>query len=272
MFGNPFDDPLFCEMYQREVEREEALSRGEVVRDDREILLTGLPQESGARRVVKSQEFSLMLIDDNVEYCEKRGVLQIVKDKNTATEETVEIKKTDAIDYYSRGKHVGEDRVLSVVPLPPSRGDPAVQGQMKLAIDVALTLPHVKITDKVIVIGSAGCTQSSGQSYELLAGQVDRVDLYDPDEPEDYCEVLEGTSFYHHKELWPEDKPVESDVVFNDAYDRDKAKAVELGVSARVYSLKDVGQGVGRRLRHRYPDGINYSHMTATRRKPWNWV
>jgi len=138
---------------------------------------------------------------------------------------------------------------------------------MKLSVDVALTLPFVKKTDKVVVIGSSSIAGESGESYKLLAGSVARVDLYDPGEIGNVEEVIEGTLFSHHKQEWPVKDKVVADVVFTDAYANEAA--IVFDVEARVYSFKEVGHNLEKVIRKKYPAAHRYVQLSQTGERRW---
>jgi len=121
------------------------------------------------------------------------------------------------------------------VSIPSGRRNKQVKGQLKLGLDVALALEHVRKSDEVIVIGS-GSEKYGGNSYYLLAGEVTSVVLYD-ERNLPRIEEINGTVFHWVNENWNEPE-VEADVVFMDAYDCENYKVLEFDIKARVYSVK----------------------------------
>lgn len=119
--------------------------------------------------------------------------------------------------------------------LIPSRADDTVSGQMKIAVDVALVLPYVRVTDDVLVVGSANCN-GIGESYHLLAGSVKRVTCVDPQEIDTTYEMA-GTVYERHAGQWDTTQPYIADVVLVDAFSPDQG-TIMAGVDAREYSLK----------------------------------
>lgn len=227
--------------------------------------------EGGPGPELEDDDIAYALFSPRTQYEEKRGVVEMVYAQDTATEQRATLplavcKKKINLDRRLQGDGV-------VAPLPPSRGDPTVSGQMKIAIDVALLLKDVRPTDKVVVIGSSTAEGFSGESYQLLAGAVAEVDLYDPGEPSSYSETREGTVFRHHREPWPLNMRVEADVVFVDAYDSKLNRALSLEVSARVYSVKDArypeASPYDKAFSVLYPGASQYVQLSATRERRW---
>lgn len=210
----------------------------------------------------------MALFSPQVTYEEKDNRLDLVRDKGGATETRAVMATSEALVRINSDPRLKGDGVMA--PLPPARGHVGVSGQMKIAIDVALALKEVRKTDKVIVVGSAAAEGYSGESYRLLAGAVAQVDLYDPQEQEQEYEV-EGTRFEHHKECWPEGKPIVADVVFTDAYDRERRRACEFDVRSRVYSIKEAHKqdSIPYKVHptKRYPRSYCYEQLSNTQEK-----
>lgn len=210
----------------------------------------------------------LSLFSPQVRFEEKENRIDLVRDKGGATEAKAVMAVSEAMVRINSDPRLKGDGV--VAPLPPTRGHMGVSGQMKIAVDVALSLKEMRKSDKVIVIGSAAAEGYSGESYRLLAGAVAQVDLYDPrEEPQEY--EVDGTRFRHCRESWPQSKVVEADVVFMDAYDNEKRRACEFDVKSRVYSIKEVsGQDSAPYKIHpskRYPRAYNYEQLSGTRER-----
>lgn len=233
---------------------------------DQTIEVTMLPAWERSEEL-SGENLPKVLLDERAEFTITGGVIDVVVRRDTSTEQQVKILEREATSYYSEGRHVRPGMAVPVL-LPPSRRDPSVSGQMKLAVDVALTLPHMLKTDRVVVIGSAAYEGVTGASYYLMAGRVAQVDLWDPQGP-DCEEVVEGTLFRHHREYWPRDQCVEADVVFNDAYDKAAKRAIVLDVKARVFSLKDVGPAVEREIVKRHPTAWRYGQLSDTGEARW---
>lgn len=234
--------------------------------EPRTVETTALPQWDRSIEV-EGDDLPRVLLDERAEYTISGGIIDVVLRRDTATEQHVKLLEREAISYFSEGRHVKKGMAMPAL-LPPPRRDPTVSGQMKLAIDVALTLPHMLKTDKVVVIGSAAYDGVTGASYYLMAGRVAQVDLWDPQGPEQ-TETIEGTVFCHHRAMWPKGRLVKADVVFNDAYDKDAERAVVLPVEARVYSLKDVGEGVEYEILARHPTAWRYGQLSDTGEVRW---
>jgi len=258
------DDPSIIEYLRKRQEAEEAMLKDDWPSERAVVQCHALPAWNRTE-VLEGDALPKVLLDEQAEYVRHNGIIDVTICKYTSTEQKIKIKEQDAVNYFSQGMHVGGGPALPVL-LPPGRKDPSVSGQLKLAIDVALAVPHMLATDKVVVVGSASMEGVTGASYYLMAGRVAQVDLWDPIGPEKQ-EVIEGTVFVHHRAQWPESQPIIADVVFCDAYANDTA--IVFPVSARVYSIKDVGPGVEHKIKCYLPNAWRYGQLSDTVEVRW---
>jgi len=166
--------------------------------------------------------------------CMVDGTPMIAVKRAWAEKEDIWVQEQEVLSSYVRNE-VEQQNKRAQSMLIPSRGDASVSGQMKIAIDVALTLPLVKQTDDVLVVGSAN-VHGPGESYDLLAGSVHTVTCVDPQEIEQTYD-LNGTTYDRHKDIWEDEHPMVADVVLADAFCPGKGTIIG-PVEARVYSLK----------------------------------
>lgn len=263
-------DPELLRLIAIEEERERQLQL-ETAMSNVKVRVPSIDLEGGLTEL-EGEDLAYALFSPRVTYTEEKGVVQGTVAKDTSTEQSFSVpvvicKKKINMDDRLRGDGV-------VAPLPPSRADPSVSGQMKIAIDVALTLKDLRETDNVVVVGSSVTEGFSGESYRLLAGSVARVDLYDPGEPEEREERIQGTLFSYHRERWPPGKRIEADVVFVDAFDVEKKRAILFPVTARVYSIKDAryaeAPAYEEPIARLYPDAKPYVQLSNT--TEWRWT
>jgi len=263
-------DPELLRRIAIEEERELQLQR-DAMMYRKKVSVPAIDMEK-AESELEGEDVALALFSSKTTYVEAAGLVEAVIGEGTSIEQkftipTVVCKKKINSDDRLKGDGV-------IAPLPPSRRDPTVSGQMKIAVDVALTLKDLRATDKVVVVGSAATEGFSGESYRLLAGRVESVDLYDPGEPDDIEEIVEGTLFRHYRAAWPEGKRIEADAVFVDAFDVDKGRALLFPVSARVYSIKDARYANAapyeRPIAQLYPDARPYVQLSDT--TEWRWT
>ena len=193
----------------------------------------------------------LALIDTDHEY-EKHGSYVVVKTRPGL--KAVEVKGRlglgQCISFYSTASHVpvGDQYIARAptpadvrVPLPPSRRDKTVSGQLKLLIDVSLMLPYVRSTDRVWVIGSANTIGTkAAEVYQMLESCVSSITLVDPCQPE-FMEqrgvtMVRGVGKVQQSEIL-------CDVLFNDAANPQgtTVENVVLPFMAREFSLKCAG-------------------------------
>lgn len=152
------------------------------------------------------------------------------------------------------------------VPLPPTRNE-NVTGQEKLSLDVAMLLPEVRSTDKVIVVGSYS-ENRGGQAYKLLIGRVSVIELYDPyEEPSEETFLVGGctTVVRHIRDRWDPSKVAVCDVFINDAYDPIAKTLVDIKFVSRVYSVKRFGERI-------CSEGFVYDQIKKTDQKEWRHV
>jgi len=231
MFGRK-TDMLLAQLFPSEVIPEMPLER----------IQTSVP-----KWVVKGEMLPLVLINDVCVY-EQVGIELIVKVKSSPI---CKVSVAEAVKFYSADNHVPEGgeyhyvpyRVgMGYVPLPPSRRDPRVTGQLKLLIDVALFLPYMRREDSVIVVGSANtCGTQAADCYRLMEGIVKDIFLYDPYQPV-IDEFRHGT---HVMGFAEEYKTVAyCTFFFNDAAISDDkvVRNVLVPFVAKYYSLKCAGK------------------------------
>lgn len=176
------------------------------------------------------------------------------------------IKKDSVLDFFQSKLDV------KVPVLLPSTRNENVPGQAKLLVDIALSLDHMRPSDKVIVVG--GYSQHrGGNAYRLLAGFVESVDLYDPNFPNNYEEPVFAnnrmTKFRYHASCWDSKVIAECDVFFNDAFVRDdgEKRCVEIRTTARYYSIKRF-----HRDKKMFSDSFRYDQIRRTGTKEWREV
>lgn len=204
-----------------------------------------------SKMVATGNMLPLVLIDDSHEYTIKQNCI-IVKECWPVNVEVCRMGVGVARDFFTSRSYlpVGDTYVLNKVkptqervPLPPSRRDASVTGQLKLMVDVALSLPYVKKTDVVCVLGSANTFgTAAAESYRLLEGKVQTLILEDPFQPH-VNENVNGTRVIGIPQEHPLTERVICDVYFNDASNsvNGKLKNVVVPFTARYFSLKCAG-------------------------------
>jgi len=215
-----------------------------------QMLMTAEP-----KCVVQGQMLPLALIDVQLEYRVEKGIV-VIGDitRQARSAEKARVGVHAAREFYTSGSHVpvGGQYVFrkmsptqSLAPLPPSRRDSRVTGQMKILVDVALSLPHLRKQDIVYVVGSANTTGTeAAESYRLLEGCVAEIHLVDPKQPA-FKQKRQGTLVQGYTRAQTE--IVVADVLFNDAAEMQEKgdmrvlRNVVLPFEARYFSLKCAG-------------------------------
>lgn len=262
-------DPELLRLIAIEEERERQLQE-ELAVSWKRVSVPAIEIED-AESELEGDDLALALFSSKVTYVEENGGVNIMVAEGTSTEQSFSIPVVACKKRINSDERLRGDGV--VAPLPPSRRDPSVGGQMKIAIDVALMLKDLRRTDKVVVVGSSITKGFSGESYRLLAGRVASVDLYDPGEPETREEEIEGTWFRYHREEWPAGKEIVADAVFVDAFDVREGRALLFPIKARVYSIKDAQQPGAppyeKPIVQMYPGARPYVQLSQTWERRW---